>query len=581
MSSTPHRAFFGSLILALILLIGCSVGDMAASVAGKLRSSPTAVAQVLPTDTATPSATIVPTRERVLAATATEQVTVLPSATSKTSKEASATPAGTPVNTATPTPTPAPFGFYLNQYRPKCGDGGPRAKVKVVDEAGKPLADVKLELRDGAGTPIATQTTGDDGQSTFPIGDAAAKAWSVRISDASGGGVPARNPEVARPGLSCDTKQQSLDVEFQKGMKKTSDWPERQPISATYPPLPKATGPWSPKQVRPLSDWPRPLHDNGMGIHFLPIGYYADWVVDLLIGRMKQMHMTWAVVLYEDDNSLRIAAQKFHDAGIMVVWRPNIRPDASYIYMKRDMDILREIGMPPYIQLFNEPEVAQEWAEGDGQIKIKHFSDNWIKFADDVYAAGGFPGLQLVDPETLKFLIDRIKSKGKEYLFNQMFFVPHPYGSNHPPDYPYDANMQAREPGKTVDQDWYGTLGFLPYARIYQEKLGFVPPFIIGEGGWAVTVREDDKYPVVNDERHRDYHLEVYSWFKNGSLSDGEALPDYLFAFCPWIIASGGQDVFEAASWYQQDDDKSKKMTIKAMNRMPPFERKFSWGKAP
>ncbi len=155
-------------------------------------------------------------------------------------------------------------------------------------------------------------------------------------------------------------------------------------------------------------------------------------------------------------------------------------------------------------------------------------------------------------PETLKFLIDRVKSKGKEYLFDQMFFVPHPYGSNHPPDYPYDANMQAREPGKTVDQDWFGTLGFLPYARIFQEQLGFVPPFIIGEGGWAVTVREDDKYPVVNDERHRDYHLEVYSWFKNGSLSDGEALPDYLFAFCPWVIASGGEDVFEAASWYQQ-----------------------------
>ncbi len=42
----------------------------------------------------------------------------------------------------------------------------------------------------------------------------------------------------------------------------------------------------------------------------------------------------------------------------MVVWRPNIRPDATYIYIKRDMDILREIGMPPYIQLFNEPEVG-------------------------------------------------------------------------------------------------------------------------------------------------------------------------------------------------------------------------------
>lgn len=577
MLRNPHRVFFGTLILAFFLLAGCSAGNLVASATRKLQSTPTEVAQALAINTAAPTATVTPTREKVAAPT--ETATVQPSTTGESSKEGSPTPASTPKSTKTPTPTPQPFNFYLSQYGPKCADGTPQAKVKVVDDSGKPLSDVEVELRDGAGTPVATRTTGDDGRAALPVGEVADKGWIVGVGNESGGGAPARSPKVARPDLSCDPKQQSLEIEFQKATKKTIDWPKRQPISATYPPQPKAEGPWSPKQVRPLADWPRPPHDTGMGIHFLPIGYYADWVVDLLIGRMQQMHMTWAVVLYEDDNSLRIAAQKFRDAGIMVVWRPNIRPDATYIYVKRDMDILREIGMPPYIQLFNEPEVAAEWAESDGQIRIKRFSDNWIKFADDVYAAGGFPGIQVVDPETLKFLIDRVKSKGKEYLFNQMFFVPHPYGSNHPPDYPYDANMQAREPGKTVDQDWFGTLGFLPYSRIFQEKLGFVPPFIIGEGGWAVTVREDDKYPVVNDEQHRDYHLEVYSWFKNGALSDGEALPDYLFAFCPWIIASGGQDVFEAASWYQQDDDRSKKMTIKAMNRMPPFERKFSWDK--
>ena len=344
-----------------------------------------------------------------------------------------------------------------------------------------------------------------------------------------------------------------------------------------YPARVQKEGPWSPEHVRPLQNWPRPPHDNGMGIHFLPIGYYADWVVDLLIEHMKEMHMTWCVVLYNDDLALRIAAERFKNAGIMVIWRPNISPDASYIYMERDVQILQEIGMPPYIQLFNEPEVQQEWSDGEGNIKIKGFSDNWIKFADTVYNAGGFPGIQVVDPETLVFLINRVKEKGKEYLFNDMFFVAHPYGSNHPPDYPYDANMQTREPGKTVDQDWFDTLGFLKYAHVFQEQLGFVPPIIIGEGGWTVTVREDDKYPAVNLEKHRDWHLEVFSWFKNNSLSNGEPLPDYLFSFNPWIIASGGEMVFDQASWYQSEQSGTKSMTIKALERIPPFERKFSW----
>jgi hypothetical protein len=427
---------------------------------------------------------------------------------------------------------------------------------------------------------VATQVTDQKGQAVIPVGDYAANGWSVHVSNESGGGAFARSAKVARSDLKCDPPAQSLEVEFQKAMPKSSNWPERQPVSGEIPPFDnKKDGPWSPDRVRPLSAWPRPPHDTGMGIHFLPIGYYADWVVDLLIGHMKEMHMTWCVVLYEDDNNLRIAAQRFKDAGIMVIWRPNIRPDATYIYMKRDLDVLREVGMPPYIQIFNEPEVGQEWAEADGQIRIKRFADNWIKFADQVTAEGGFSGVQVVDPETLRFLIDRIKAKGKEYLFNEMFFVAHPYGSNHPPDYPYDANMQAREPGKTVDQDWFGTLGFLPYAHIFQDKLGFVPPIIIGEGGWTVTVHEDDKYPPVDLEMHRDWHTEVFSWFKNGSLSNGERLPDYLFAFCPWLIASGGEMVFDQASWYQSEQSGTKKMTIKALSRMPPFERKFSWDK--
>ena len=583
MSKVSSHSCLVWLVPIFLLLVGCGMTNRVSS----LLSTPT----LLPTETLTatqppPGTVVLPPTEEKLAMAPTETATTvatpetLPPPTLKVMAEITVTATITPAveSSPTPTPTPAPFNFYLSAYRPKCAESGPNADVRVIDDQGQAIPDVTIELLNGFATPVASGITNSEGQTSLQVGEYSAEGWMVKVSNDSGGGAPGRSVKVPRPELSCEPPY-SIDIEFQRNVpkKQVTQWPERQPISMDYPPRVHKEGPWSPEHARPLSDWPRPPHDTGMGIHFFPIGYYADWVVDLLIDHMKEMHMTWCVVLYNDDLALRIAAERFRDAGIMVIWRPNIRPDATYIYMERDVETLREVGMPPYFQIFNEPEVGQEWAEADGQIRIKPFADNWINFADTVYNAGGFPGVQVVDPETVVFLINRIREKGKEYLFNEMFFIAHPYGSNHPPDYPYDANMQAREPGKTVDQDWFCTLGFLKYAHVFQEQLGFVPPFVIGEGGWAVTVQEDDKYPPVNLEKHRDWHSEVFSWFKNNTLSNGEPLPDYLFSFNPWIIASGGEMVFDQASWYQSEQSGTKTMTIKALRRMPPFERKFSW----
>ena len=561
--------------IALVSVLGCGMANRISV----MLSTPTPVPTVTSLPSPTATVTAVATEVQVaMAPTQTPPSAVTPEKVPPPTVEATAEITATATLTPTPTPTPGPLSFYLSRLSPECPQDGARAEISVIDDKGQAVPGVTLNLLNGAATPISEHDTDEQGKASLPVGEHADEGWMVEISDDDGGSVPARMVRVSRPELGCEPPY-SVEIEFQNNVpkKEVTMWPERQPITMAYPPRIQKEGPWSPDHVRPLSDWPRPPHDNGMGIHFLPIGYYADWVVDLLIEHMKEMHMTWCVVLYNDDLALRIAAERFRDAGIMVVWRPNISPDASYIYMERDVQILQEIGMPPYIQIFNEPEVTQEWGDGDGEIRIKRFADNWMKFGDTVYNAGGFPGLQLVDPDTLPYLIDRIREKGKEYLFDEMFFVAHPYGSNHPPDYPYDANMQSREPGKTVDDDWFGTLGFLKYAHIFQEKLGFVPPIIIGEGGWTVTVREDDKYPPVGFEAHRDWHTEVFSWFKNNSLSDGEALPDYLFSFNPWIIASGGEMVFDQASWYQSEQSGTKSMTIKALERIPPFERKSSW----
>ncbi len=54
-----------------------------------------------------------------------------------------------------------------------------------------------------------------------------------------------------------------------------------------------------------------------------------------------------------------------------------------------------------------------------------------------------------------------------------------------------------------------------------------------------------------------------------GKLSDGNPLPDYLFAVCPWILA-GSED----EAWYGLT---IKQQTIDAVKSIPPFVRGEAW----
>jgi len=96
---------------------------------------------------------------------------------------------------------------------------------------------------------------------------------------------------------------------------------------------------------------------------------------------------------------------------------------------------------------------------------------------------------------------------------------------------------------------------------------------IVGEGGWVIGSDEDDRYPAISEELHRDYHLEVVNWFRTGKLSNGQELPDYLFAFTPWLISAG----YDRAGWFDNLRLGDRELTIRAIEAVPPFVRKSSW----
>ena len=146
-----------------------------------------------------------------------------------------------------------------------------------------------------------------------------------------------------------------------------------------------------------LKDWPRPAGDNGWGMHFIASQYYTPEEVDKQVARLKDMHIKWALVIYGDENMLRIAAPRFRDAGIMVVWRRMLRASSPYYDWGRDISILAEYGLPPYMQVYNEPNLDVAWEDDSGGIN--HYIPRLLQASQDIYNAGGYVGLQFVSED--------------------------------------------------------------------------------------------------------------------------------------------------------------------------------------
>jgi len=305
-----------------------------------------------------------------------------------------------------------------------------------------------------------------------------------------------------------------------------------------------------------LQDWPRPANDDGWGMHFIINAYPSEQEIDLNIQRLVDMRIKWAVVIYGDEIQLQKLAPRFRDAGITVVWRRMLRPYDRYYDWGRDIAILKNLGVAPYMQAYNEPEVPAEWPDGKSNEAV--FLDNLVSACQDIYNAGGYVGLQFASSQWLRDALHEIKARNGQAVFGRMFFVPHSYGMNHPPDYTEDINA---------------VLSFRIYAMVFQQEIGMVPPMIVGEGGWKYGATDDARFPKVTDELHRDYYVALYNWFRTGKLSNGEPLPDYLFAFCPWLIAHKMDD-----NAFYDSFAGDRTMTIAAIKAIPPFVRHFSWG---
>ncbi len=319
------------------------------------------------------------------------------------------------------------------------------------------------------------------------------------------------------------------------------------PPSRPSPPEPSPSPSPQPRSV-PYEGFPRPPGDNGMGIH---LGLdTTTQAIALDIRRAKELNMTWATLCYQGDEQLLRCARMIWDAGIMPICRQVTTVGVGHPF-DRDARVLLENGIPAYIQIFNEPSDEREWKHRRPRDYIERWSRLWAQKATDVYNAGGCPGLQCVHPEELEAAIDALGADSP--VWDRVWFCSHNYGLNHPPEW---------------QENYWCVLGFHFFAGIFKQRLGFVPPVICGEGGWLYGGYDDHRYPRVGGNLHARYTREMYEWFRRGTLSNGEPLPDHLFAVCPWIL-SGLSD----EAWYGFT---TKAATIRAVKDIPGFVRDSS-----
>lgn len=306
-----------------------------------------------------------------------------------------------------------------------------------------------------------------------------------------------------------------------------------------------------------LQDWPRPANDNGRCMHFVRNQYFSEDDLHVNVQRLQQLGARWTLVVYADENIIKMAAPVFAEAGIVPVWRKMLRAHQPYYDWARDVELVKSYGLPPYFQIYNEPSLLEEWELSDSGPDVSRFTSNLIQASQDVYNAGGYVGWQFVNQEWLGHAIDEVQRRGGQRLFERFFYIPHPYGMNFPPDYTADGR---------------GVLSYRYYADQLRQRLGFTPMMIAGEGGWKINNTESPNYPPLSDASHRDYHVELFNWFRTGVLSDGQPLPDELFAYCVWLVADRGDD----NAWWDSFAG-NRQGTIDAVSAMPAFQRRFSW----
>ncbi len=348
----------------------------------------------------------------------------------------------------------------------------------------------------------------------------------------------------------------------------------------------------------PLSAYPRPANDNGLGIHWSTHLYaQSDEATSYFVSELTRMNITWVKLLVDRTNNHDYdrTIDDLVQREIMPIIR--IYQQCNTPYDPDELEALVRHYVAKgvyYYDLYNEPNQPGKsggWCQEDGVPQAEYLAQIWADAARIIYQAGGYPGLPSFFAPSQKIegweqdffyrFFHALQEQGNESALYFSWASIHNYNINHPPTSPYDeinlssrplteaeiaryqlnpAEAQemdrqravAREPGgfflgDNLYDDSTNFFQFMAFRNQFFDIFGFDMPMISTEGGATKGSSEDPRYPKVDSETVAEWTL----WSADYMLDEA---PDYYFATSTWLLAQQALDyndqVWENNAWY-------------------------------
>jgi hypothetical protein len=386
----------------------------------------------------------------------------------------------------------------------------------------------------------------------------------------------------------------------------------------TQPPSPQPTHTTSPFPAAPLplSRYPRPPDDNGLGVHWSThLHAQSEEATSYFVSELVRMNIRW-VKLINDGTKGRDydhTVDELVSRGIMPILRLYQRCNKPYDPVELSKLVRHYVAKGVYYyELYNEPNLSGKaggWCQAGGEPQPEYLAGMWADAARVIYLAGGYPGLPSLFAPSKKRpgwrqdffyrFFEALRAQGNESVLYFSWAPIHNYTINHPPDYPYDAvnltsrpltqeeieryrltpeqvaninhaRATAREPGgyfvgDNLADDSTCFLHFIAYHDQFQELFGFEIPLISTEGGATRGSAEDPRYPPVDGRTVAEWTV----WEANYMLDQS---PDYYFATMTWLLAQHALEYdepnWEVNAWYH-DREGNQEPVVEALKNRP------------
>ncbi|MBN1217316.1 MAG: hypothetical protein JXM69_00180, partial [Anaerolineae bacterium] len=210
----------------------------------------------------------------------------------------------------------------------------------------------------------------------------------------------------------------------------------------------------------PLTAFPRPPDDNGLGVHWSTHLYaQSDEATSYFVSELARLNIKWVKLLNEDTTGRDYdhTIDELVSRGIMPVLR--IYQQCNTPYDPEELDALVRHYVARgvyYYDLYNEPNQPGEsggWCPPNEEPQPEYLAEIWADAARTIYLAGGYPGLpsffapdqKLPDWRESFFyrFFDALREQGNEAVLYFSWASIHNYNINHPPTYPYDEVNQT------------------------------------------------------------------------------------------------------------------------------------------